>query len=308
MPRPNRFLLAQTEILAFFSAGPKTIFSEDELAGVLFTNKHGWRLPDSAGLSKFIAFLGSHGQLQTHVFRSEAYGRDITRYSWGTPSPYAIAIALKPRGYLSHGSAAILHGLAAPDPGTLYLNVEQSQKPAPRGGLSQRGIDLAFSRRQRQSNLVYTKGTLSVVQLAGKHSERLGVDNLVGPEGEILAVTDLERTLIDIVVRPAYAGGPALVLAAYCDAKNRIDIDRLITTLKTLDYIYPYHQAIGFLMQQAGYPEGALAKLRALGIKHKFYIDYGMKDPIFNSEWRLYYPKDIHTLPIPKRRRRAGSS
>jgi len=71
MPRPNRFLLAQTEILAFFSAGPKTIFSEDELAGVLFTNKHGWRLPDSAGLSKFIAFLGSHGQLQTHVFRSE---------------------------------------------------------------------------------------------------------------------------------------------------------------------------------------------------------------------------------------------
>ena len=300
MPRPNRFLLAQTEILAFLSAGPKNIFSKDELAGVLFANKHSWGLPDSASLSKFITFLGSHGQLQTHVFRSEAYGRDITRYSWGPPSPYAMAIALKPRGYLSHGSAAILHGLAAPDPKTLYLNVEQSEKPAPRGGLSQRAIDLAFSRQQRQSNLVYTKGKLSVVQLAGKHSERLGVENIAGPQGEILAVTDLERTLIDIAVRPAYAGGPALVLAAYRTAKDRTDIDRLLTILKTMGHKYPYHQAIGFLMQQASYPEGTLAKLRALGIKHKFYLAYGMKKPAFDSDWRLYCPKDVDTLSVPR--------
>src|SRR4051812_13441151 len=129
MPRPNRFLIAQTEILAHFAASPKNIFSEDELAGVLVVNKNAWGLPQSASPIKFIAFLGSHGQLQTHHFRSEAYGRDITRYSWGPPSPYAMAIALKSRGYLSHGSAVLLHGLAALKPTTLYLNVEQSQKP-----------------------------------------------------------------------------------------------------------------------------------------------------------------------------------
>jgi|SRR5665213_527527 len=303
MPKPNRFLLAKADILALFSKSPNAVYSEEQLAGILLTNKRGWGLPESAGLSKFITFLHTEGQLQTHVFRAEAYDRDITRYSWGEPSPYAMAIALKPRGYLSHGSAVILHGLAPLDPNTLYINVEQSKKPAPRGGLSQRGIDLAFSHRQRQSNLVYAKAKLSVIQLAGKHSEKLGVVNLPGPDSANLAVTDLERTLIDIVVRPAYAGGPALVLAAYRAAKHRLVIDQLLATLKTLGYVYPYHQAIGFLMQEAGYPESTLAKLRALRIKHKFYLDYGMNDPAFTSDWRLYYPRDIHILPAQRRRR-----
>ena len=32
-------------------------------------------------------------------------------------------------------------------------------------------------------------------------------------------------------------------------------VDRLLVILKKYDYVYPYHQSIGFLMQKAGYPE-----------------------------------------------------
>src|SRR5882672_4945604 len=46
-----------------------------------------------------------------------------------------------------------------------------------------------------------------IVLLSGKHTGRLGVTKTLGPQGEQLELTDLERTLIDIAVRPTYAGG-----------------------------------------------------------------------------------------------------
>ncbi len=187
----------------------------------------------------------------------------------------------------------MLHGLAKLTQKTIYVNAEQSQKQSPGAALTQEGIDRAFSGKQRQSNLIYSYDRLSVIMISGKHSNRLGVEEMAGPTAEIIQVTNLERTLIDIVVRPTYAGGAVQVLKAYKAAKDRVSVPRLLAVLKKLNYLYPYHQPIGFLMQQAGYPDKDLAPLHALGISHDFYLAHGMKQPEYSQYWRLFYPPNL---------------
>jgi hypothetical protein len=260
MARPSRLNSAKQDILTRFSEASQKVYSETEIK---------------------------------HQFRSEHYNLKITRYSWGKASLYELALSIKQRAYLSHATAVTLHGLAKLSPKTIYLNVEQSAKPSGNGSLAQSGIDRAFAGKQRQSKLIYTYNTSSITMIAGKNTKRLGVEKIVGPASETIWVTNLERTLIDIVVRPAYAGGASQVLKAYRAAKDRISIDRLIITLKGLDYIYPYHQPIGFLMQKAGYPTQGIDQLRALGLNHDFYLAHGLQQPKYSKDWRLFYPQDL---------------
>jgi len=63
---------------------------------------------------------------------------------------------------------------------------------------------------------------------------------ITGSRGEPLEVTDLERTLIDIAVRPAYAGGVRPVLTAYLRSRSKVSVDRIAKLLRRLDYVYPF--------------------------------------------------------------------
>jgi len=130
--------------------------------------------------------------------------------------------------------------------------------------------------------------------LNGLHTGNSGVINMTGPEGEPLRVTDIERTLIDITVRPEYSGGPFEVLTAYKRASDRLSVNRLVALLKRIDYIYPYHQAIGFYLERAGaYKESQIQLLTKAGIKCDFYLMHQITEPHYSARWHLYYPKGL---------------
>jgi predicted transcriptional regulator of viral defense system len=130
--------------------------------------------------------------------------------------------------------------------------------------------------------------------LHGQRTEGLGVIDREGEDGELFRVTDMERTLIDIVVRPIYSGGATQILEAYRLARNIVSIKKLVTYLKKMNYVYPYHQAIGFYLNKAGvYKESDMKQLRTLGLKYDFYLEHNMDDPGYSKEWRIFFPKDL---------------
>jgi len=176
---------------------------------------------------------------------------------------------------------------------TIYVNQEQSAKPRPTARLLQQSLDRAFRSQQRASRYAFSYGESKFVLLSGKQTERLEVTSLKGEYGEPLSVTKIERTLIDAVVRPSYAGGISQVLDAYRAARDKLSASVLIATLKKLDYVYPYHQSIGFLMERAGYEPKQYERMRALGLDFDFYLVHGMREPAYDSKWRLHFPKGL---------------
>ena len=159
--------------------------------------------------------------------------------------------------------------------------------------LEQERIDRAFKGKTRTSKYLFTYKKWTICCLNGINTKNLGVEEIeIDKEGK-LPVTNIERTLIDITVRPIYSGGCGEVLEAYKRAKEKISVDLLVAMLKKIKYIYPYHQAIGFYMQRAGFEVSSLNILKKIGMKYDFYLDYDIKKKMYSKEWRIYYPQNL---------------
>jgi len=224
--------------------------------------------------------------------------KSFPRYIWDEATPYEVALSLRKGSYLSHASAVFLHGLTQQIPRTIYVNKEQTPKPASPGSLTQAGIDRAFRNTPRTSNYVFLYANTRIVLLSGKNTGDLEVSEIPGSDGKPLRATKLERTLIDIAVRPAYAGGVFDVLAAFRSAVTRgVSIPVLTATLRRLEYVYPFHQAIGFYLRNAGAPDKSLTKLRDLGLDFNFYLTNRMPEPHYDPEWRIYFPSGLVESP-----------
>ncbi|HEX8245073.1 MAG TPA: type IV toxin-antitoxin system AbiEi family antitoxin [Longimicrobium sp.] len=205
---------------------------------------------------------------------------------------------LRGGSYLSHGSAAFLHDLASSEPDEIYVNKEQSPKPVARGTLTQEAIDRAFANQPRSSNYVFSYEQRRIVLTSGKQSGALGVSPVAVPFGPPLPATGPERTLVDLTVRPAYAGGPAEVLAAYRRAREKISVGEVLRILEMLQFVYPYHQAIGFYLERAGYSGSDLHRLRTAPRRFKFYLANRMADPKFDPAWYVYYPPELDQVDV----------
>jgi len=284
-----RTQIINPSILAHLNAQPQKVFMQKDLLQLLASQRRTWGLPKSMTPPQFMAFLVQKVGIEKIALAFPH--RTETRYLWNKPTLYEIASSINRNGYLSHHSAMRLHDLTKQSPETTYLNVEQPKKPRS-GQLEQSRIDLAFELKPRLSTRVATHKQQKICILNGMFTGAHGVVEMQGPAGERLRVTNLERTLIDITVRPAYSGGPSAVLEAYRLSAKRLLIDKLVTTLKHLDYVYPYHQAIGFYLERTGvFPEASLAPFKTIPLKYDFYLLHNMPDKEYSRVWRLYFPK-----------------
>jgi predicted transcriptional regulator of viral defense system len=289
--KKTRIEIAKADIVEFFDNLDSRILTPSMIGQILTENRRFWRLTESMRLYSFVEFMLEKTKLKKVHLKFPS--RTETRYLWGDISIYEVVLSLKQDSYFTHYTAMYLHEITEQIPKTIYLNFEQSQNPFKERILSQDRIDAAFRRAPRISKNSASYQDLRICILNGMYTGKLGVIRIEGPVGKEIPVTGIERTLIDIVVRPFYSGGVFEVLNAYRLAKGKFSVNKLASILKKLNYIYPYHQAVGFYLDRAGYKESQIRLLGRFPINYDFYLTYQMKDLDYSKKWRLYIPKGL---------------
>jgi predicted transcriptional regulator of viral defense system len=282
-------LKTQLAIKADIEALPPRAWNRKDIELYLAEKRADWNAPKYFTPSLLISFLVENEIARVGEISSQGYGRK-TRYVIGDLSVLQFACSFYKNSYVSHATALYVHGLSRP--GKIFVNHEQTPKKTT-SRLSQARIDQAFRNQPRRSTFEFQVGTHTITFLNGKNTGDAGVIDITGPSGEPLRSTSLERTLIDCVVRPQYAGGIQAVAAALPQAIGRVSAAEICRLLARTKYAYPYHQSLGFLLERAGMPASALEPLRSIPMRFKFYLDYGMKKSVYDPRWQTYYPTDL---------------
>lgn len=295
----SRLQIAKADILAFFDEKLPPVLKERQIAAVLSQERAGWRLAQSTTVDAFIAFLIKTGNLRKLKF--DFPSRPETLYVRRDVPLLELLLHLKAKSYYSHYTAMRLHGLTEQVPKVLYLSHERAEPirpslPSDAGvTLTQTAVDEAFQRPVRVSNNAVDFEGRRIMLLNSAFTDELGVIDLptqLEMKGSArVRVTNLERTLIDAAVRPTYSGGVFEVAKAFELAKDNLSVNSLGAMLPKMGFAYPYHQAIGFYLERAGYRSSVLELLSRFPMPLDFYLTHEMAATRYEKRWRLHVPK-----------------
>jgi len=288
---PVNFEIAKKDIIQIFNNANQKIFRYSDLSIILDENREFLRINKNTYTDEFIAFLVTKiKKFKVHEF-DFPFRKEI-RYTWGEVPLFEILLTLNKNSYFSHYSAMYFNELTEQIPKSYYINAEQKKIKKQKPELTQAGIDTAFANKPRITTNTISIRDFKISILNGKYSSNLGVVERFLQDGTKIKVTNNERTLIDIAVRPFYSGGIFEVLNVYKKAIDNVSINKINAYLKELDYIYPYHQVIGFLLEKAGvYKDIQIDLLRKHKFEFDFYLTNQIENPEYSKKWRLYYPK-----------------
>jgi hypothetical protein len=196
-----------------------------------------------------------------------------------------------PYHYFSHNT--VLDIILNRVPQHYYVTSEQpASEYRERPILIQENIDQAFKIPQKVSQSVLYWNQKKIHLLRRRPEKKLS--GVIRIRGRHCLMTNLERTMLDLVVRPDYAvGGAESILRGFIELRDSLNLENLYDYLITSQYLYPYHQSIGFYLQAAGYTVEQYKQFFQPAINLDFYLEYGMKQKIYNAKWKIYHPKNI---------------
>ncbi|MDM1482003.1 type IV toxin-antitoxin system AbiEi family antitoxin domain-containing protein [Myroides odoratimimus] len=290
--RRDSFEIALPMIVSTFENNPSKAFTALDIRSIFFEYRDEWNIAAYRTDVHFEAFLQKKGILNVFILNSN--NDDSVKKVFLKPSGnnFDIAIAIKKEGFISYYSALSFHGLTLQIPKTIYVSYPKSSPlslNANGTNLTQENIDNAFSKPQRVSSQVFTSkiDNVKYVFIQKKYTENdIGIIPI-----ESIRISNLERTLIDITVRPVYSGGVFEVLNAYKASIGIIDTDLLYLYLTELDYIYPYFQLVGFYLEKAGFDQKDILKFQKKISEYRFYMTYNIANKSYDEKWKIYFPK-----------------
>lgn len=290
---PGRFDIARKDIVARLDAEGRSVFRLGDIRSILTENRKFWRLTERTRAQDLIEWLCLKSHLEVVPLDFPGV-RDV--YTWRGASAYDIAMAVGPRErtYIGYFTAAAIHGLTLQVPKVIYACVEQAAKDRPRAELTQADIDAAFRSEPRRSKYVAdVGGGYRVCLVNAVASDGLGVIEVELPTltKRGIRASNIERTLIDIAIRPHYGGGIHDVREAFRLAVDSVRVNQLRSYLLSLNHVYPIHQIIGFYMESAGYPESKLRMMASMPMEYDLPLAHGLDCPGHSKRWRVRYPE-----------------
>ncbi|MFJ9534169.1 hypothetical protein [Herbaspirillum sp. NPDC101396] len=292
----SRIQIAKTDIVSYFDELPIQVLKLKEIRAILTQQRGFWRLAQNTTAEQFIGFLEKHSKLKSIEF---PFPQRIEKcYVWGDTSLLTILLALKKKLHLSHYTAMRMHGLTEQFPTSIYITEERStsykREPVK---VTQTEIDHAFQLPSRLSQNWIEHLGKKIYLLNGADTNQLGivterVNDDDGREVQV-SISSIERTLIDITVKPFYAGGIHEVAKAFELAKDRVSVNKLVATLQKLKFTYPYHQAIGYYLERANYKTSQLDLVRRLPMEVDFYLEHNMRETRYINNWQLFVPNSF---------------
>lgn len=201
---------------------------------------------------------------------------------------FDIASTRSRSAFFSYYSALSIHNLTIQLPKQVYLTWERKGlRSKSSSNLLQLNVDIVFNKLPRvtQDKRKYKNFTVNFIN--GQNHNLLGVENF----RKFFFVSNIERTLIDVSVRPFYAGGVTQVLQSFQEAKGRLNTKKLFEYYVKMDFIYPYHKVIGFYLEKAGYSKSDYKPFLNLESNIDFYLTYNILHKEYNSKWKIFIPK-----------------
>ncbi len=277
----------------YFQDSSKLFFTSNEMRNIYNDCLQNKFIYKSTTIKKFINFLIKNN-LILNILKLNFPNKKYVRFFTKAVTPYELALSVSNKAYLCNYTAAFVHGLTNNIPKIIYVNLEKYPEKERDNAkfIEQKDIDKAFYTPPRVSKNLISYKNFKINLLSGKYTNSLGVQEMDFKNTRI-RITNIERTLIDLAVNPHYCGGAYEVLSIYKNAKGSYSPQKMSEILKKLNYIYPFHQAIGFYMEKAGNDEKDLKYFEENEMKYKFYlereIDFSKRK--FSKRWNLFYPE-----------------
>lgn len=228
--------------------------------------------------------------VQDHIKLDDTHSSEIYYLPHSKIDSFDVASVRSRSSYFSFYSALYINNLTLQIPKQIYLTLERKSLDNNDNVLKQENIDRVFSQPPRITSDKRNYKNFEINFINGQYQNMVGIIKF----RELYSVSDIERTLIDISVRPFYSGGVTQVLEAFVNAKNKMNPKKLFDYYSQLNYTYPYHQVIGFYLEKAGYGEEIYNKfLHFDELYFNFYLTYNILHKEFSKKWRLYYPKGL---------------
>lgn len=292
--RKESFNAAENLIKLAFSQ--EQAYTARDVMNIFEQNKEVWNIAAYRNYKHLIKFLDDKKILTLIKLKQVKTGAIKQILAKPQASKFNIAQTIKKEGHLSNYTAMQIHQLTLQVPKSIYVSYDKYpdrhyDTSINRQDLTQEAIDKAFEKPQRVTSEVYRNEADNTRYFYIQKKNDPKHTGILEESG--LFYTDLERTLIDIAIRPGYSGGVLEVLQAFINAKPRVDVNKLKLYLDELDYIYPYYQLIGFYLDKANYNSNQLIPFLNERTELNFYLTYSMSNKVFDTKWRIYYPKGL---------------